>query len=220
MRDMKLNHEEEVAAQLPSQILPVTARGAVLAIVLILSLCLLSSACASVDVIQLTSEKFPPKHSAEDVAILEQEPTRPHLELAELRISDDWLSFATLQHRVLARAAALGADAVVFSHAQTETLQEATYEPLFNPWDFNNPYYEGSWSYGGYGGLFGGWDPWWGGNSGSIAVPYDVTINMLTGVAIVYTDVTEVGDRRGSEESSLRRVPEKGPPDGAAASSQ
>ncbi len=95
--------------------------------------CLLFSACASVDTILLTSEKFPPKAAADDVAVMGQNPTRPHLELAELRIGDSWLSFGSLQHRILNRAAGLGADAVVFAQPQTQATRQVAYEPLYDP---------------------------------------------------------------------------------------
>ena len=78
----------------------------------VLELCLLLSACASVDTILLTSETFPPKGSADEVAVLEGKPTRPYQDLAELRIGDSGLSFGSLQRKILNRAATLGADAV------------------------------------------------------------------------------------------------------------
>ncbi len=150
--------------------------------------CLLFSACASVDTILLTSETFPPKRSAEEVAVLEQKPTRPHLELAELRIGDSWLSFGSLQHRILNRAASLGADAVVFTQPQTQTTRQMAYEPVYDPWGYNGPYYGMPWGYGGYGGPYGGGGMWGGGYSGMLAVPVDETMRMLMGTAIRYTN--------------------------------
>ena len=153
----------------------------------ILGSCLLFSACASVDTILLTSETFPPKDNADEVTVLEQKPSRPYLEIAELRIGDSWLSFGNLQHRILNRAAALGADAVVFSSAQTQTIRQVAYEP-YDPWGYNSPYYGGPWGYGGgFGGPYGGWGPW-GGYFGGIAVPYDESIRMLMGTAIRYAE--------------------------------
>jgi hypothetical protein len=164
----------------------------------ILGSCLLFSACAEVDTILLTSEQFPPKQSADEVAVLEQNPTRPHLDIAELRIGDSWLSFGSLQHRILNRAAALGADAVVFSRPQTQTTRQIAYEPLYDPWGYNSPYYGGPWGYGGYGGPFGGWGMWGGGYPGMAAVPLDETMRMLMGTAIRYTNATDLGDHKGS----------------------
>ena len=81
----------------------------------ILVLCLLFSGCTSVDTVMLSSDTFPPKGSADEVAVLEHKPDRPHQEIAELRIGDSWLSFGSLQRKILNRAATLGADAVVFA---------------------------------------------------------------------------------------------------------
>lgn len=163
-----------------------------------LGLSLLVSACASVDTILLTSERFPPKQSADEVAVLDQKPTRLYLEITELRIGDSWLSFGSLQHRILRQAATLGADAVVFAKPQTETTHQVVYEPLYDPWSYG-PYYGGPGGYGGwYGGPWGGWGPWGGMYSGSVAVPYDETIRMLEGIAIRYTDATSLGDPKKS----------------------
>ena len=164
----------------------------------ILVLCLLFSACTSVDTILLTSDTFPPKGSADEVAVLEEKPTRPHRELAELRIGDSWLSFGSLQHKILNRAAALGADAVIFAKPQTQIQHEVAYEPLYDPWGYNSPYYGTPWGYGGYGaygGPYGSWGLWDGGYSGSVAIPYDVVTRMLMGTAIRYTEATDLGDR-------------------------
>ncbi|MDF0673158.1 MAG: hypothetical protein P0120_02275 [Nitrospira sp.] len=156
----------------------------------IIGLCLCFSACASVDTILLTNDTFPPKGSAEEVAVLRQTPTRPHRDLAELRIDDTWLSFGSMQHKILNRAATLGADAVVFTQPQTRTIRRETYQPIYGPWGYNSPYYGGPWGYGMYGGLYGGWGPWGGVPFGSMAVPYEYheTVRILTGTAIRYTD--------------------------------
>ena len=163
----------------------------------ILALCLFFFGCTSVDTILLTSDTFPPKGSADEVAVLEEQPIRPHQELAELRIGDSWLSFGSLQRKILNQAAALGADAVIFAKPQTQTEHEVAYEPLYDPWGYNSPYYRTPWGYGGYGaygGPFGSRGPWGGGYSGSVAVPYDVVTRMLMGTAIRYTNATDLGD--------------------------
>ncbi len=160
-----------------------------------LLLSLLFSACTSVDTILLTSERFPPKASADEVTVLEQKPSRSHLEIAELRAGDSRLSFGSLQHKILTRAAELGADAVVFARPQTQTIQHVAYEPLYDQWDANNPYDGSPWGYGWYGGSYGGWGLWGGGYSGMIEVPYDEIVKMLMGTAIRYTDVRDLGDQ-------------------------
>lgn len=157
------------------------------------------------DTILLTSETFPPKGSADEVAVLEEKPTRPHQELAELRIGDSWLSFGSLQRKILNRAATLGADAVVFAKPKTQTLQEVAYEPLYDPWGYNSPYYGTPWGHGGYGGPFGSWGPWSGDYSGSVAVPYDEVTRMLKGTAIRYTEATGLRERTELGEAWSQR---------------
>lgn len=183
--------------------------GRLLAGLLIFGLCLALSACVSVDTILLTSKKFPPKTSTDDVAVLERQPARSHLELAELRTGDSWLSFGTLQQRILNRAAALGADAVVFEQPETQTTHRVAYEPAYEPWGYNSPYYGSSWGYGRYGGFYGGWGMWGGGYSALAAVPYDETVRMLMGTAIRYTDAADLGDHEGSDGSRLQREIQK-----------
>lgn len=199
---MSLGHSKKPMSPSLNRILNQSLRDGCIAILLILGHCLLFSACASVDTILLTSETFPPKGSADEVAVLEQKPTRSHLELAELRIGDSWLSFGNLQHKILNRAAALGADAVVFTPAQTQTIRQVAYEPVYDPWGYNSPYYGGPWGYGGFGGPYGGWGPWGGFSSAGIAVPYDEPVRMLMGTAIRYTDARERGalTRSGQHE--------------------
>jgi hypothetical protein len=205
MRDVRPEYgEKPVPAFLPSLLKPPRGEKNFVTLALLGS-CLLFSACTRVDTILLTSEKFPPKRSADEVAVLEQKPTRPHVELAELRIGDSWLSFGNLQRRILNRAAALGADAVVFTPPQTQTTHQVAYEPLYDPWGYNSPFYGSPWGYGGYGGPYGGWSPWWGGYSGSVAVPYDETIRMLMGTAIRYTEATSRGGLTTSAETRLKR---------------
>jgi hypothetical protein len=194
------DYGEEPVKDLPCRIFKPSLGGVYIATLPILGPCLLFSACASVDTILLTSSTFPPKASVDEVAVLDREPARPHLDIAELRIGDDWLSFSSLQQKVLRRAAALGADAVVFDKPKTETFQGVTYEPLYDPWGYNSPYYGTPWGYGwyGYGGPSGGWGMWGGGYSDIVAVPYEETVRMLMGTAIRYTDGATSHDIRNS----------------------
>jgi hypothetical protein len=169
-----------------------------LSILSVILLCLGFSACTSVDTIMLTSESFPPKGTTDEVAVLQAMPTRPHQELAELRVGDSWFSFGSLQRKILDKAAALGADAVVFAKPQTQVQHQVAYEPLYDQWGYDSPYYGPGWGYsgGGYGGWgygspYGLWSPWGGGYSGVVAVPYDEVIRMLMGTAIRYTNGNE-----------------------------
>ncbi len=148
------------------------------------------AACAGVDVVRLTSATFPSKSSSEEVEVLEQEPTRPHVRIAQLHIDDSSSSFKRMQSRVLAKAASLGADAVVFAKPERIVTHQIAYQPVYSPWGYYSPFYGPAWGYGAW------YGPWaWGGYAGSMAVPYDLQINALSGTAIRYT---------GSEKSAFK----------------
>jgi hypothetical protein len=70
------------------------------------------SGCASVDVLMLSSETFPPQ--AGPVEILERAPSRPYVQIAVLTVDSWWLSVDSRRERIVEKAANLGADAVVF----------------------------------------------------------------------------------------------------------
>jgi hypothetical protein len=70
------------------------------------------SGCASVDVLMLSGESFPP--GTNHIEALEAYPKRPFIQLAELKLDSVWLSFASMRQKILDKAATLGADAVVF----------------------------------------------------------------------------------------------------------
>ena len=92
---------------------------------LILQATLLSvslSGCARVGVLMLTGETFAPKASIGDVEALEREPTRPHVQIAELSVDSYWLSVVSKRQKILEKAATLGADAVVFTDPEVPPL--------------------------------------------------------------------------------------------------
>ncbi|MDE3219042.1 MAG: hypothetical protein KGO23_06680, partial [Nitrospirota bacterium] len=66
------------------------------------------SGCASVDVLMLSGETFSPRTTVSDVEVLEQEPTRPHIQIAELSVDSLWLSIASKRQKILEKAAMLG----------------------------------------------------------------------------------------------------------------
>jgi|RhiMetdeSRZDD1v2_1073273.scaffolds.fasta_scaffold293408_2 hypothetical protein len=82
------------------------------------------SGCTSVGVLMLTGEAFSPKASISDVEVLEQEPTRPHIQIAELSVDSYWLSVASKRRKILEKAATLGADAVVFADPEMPPLPQ------------------------------------------------------------------------------------------------
>lgn len=141
------------------------------------------SACVSVDVVRLTNARFAPKASGEDVEVLDQEPARPFVRLAELHMEDLSLSFARMQERLLTKAASLGADAVVFAKPVYHIEHQLAYVPAYDPWGYDSPFYGPG---GGYGAWYG--PSVWGGYGGSMAVPYEFRVKALSGTAIRYRD--------------------------------
>lgn len=136
---------------------------------------LLGAGCApvSVDTIRLTRDRFPPKPSVEQVDWLSRKSPRPSREVAELSARGESVSFDRLQRAILKEAAALGADAVVFGAGDTHIKEGVTYQPMYSPWGYNDPYY--------------GPDPGYYGPY--MAVPYSVDVRSLKATAVVYTDV-------------------------------
>lgn len=94
------------------------------------------SACASVDVVRLTNATFSPKASVEAVEVVDQEPARPHVRLAERHMEDSSLGFAHMQERLLTKAASLGADAVVFAKPVHYIEHQTAYAPVYDPWGY------------------------------------------------------------------------------------
>jgi len=141
---------------------------------------LLSEGCAkvSVDTIRFTRDRFPPKPSIEQVELLPRHPTRPYREVADLSARGESAGFERLQEAIVKQAAALGADAVIFGASDTQVKEGVTYQPMYSPWGYNDPYY--------------GPDPW-GYGTPYMAVPYSVDVHSLKATAIVFTDVPSGG---------------------------
>jgi hypothetical protein len=118
----------------------------------ILGLYLLFSACASVDTILLTSEKFPPKTSADEVAVLDQK-------LARIIATSQSADEDRMRDKILARAETIGADAVVLGRSDVlesmmgpSPLYESTLGPAadsFSPYagGWWSPFYYDPWSF-------------------------------------------------------------------------
>jgi hypothetical protein len=143
--------------------------------------------CATVQVLRLTSETFPPRE-VQDVAILSQFPSGQHEKIAELSETSSSENISKLQRHLLDKAAELGADAVVFSTPITRTEQHVAYQPVYSPWGYYAPYYGpgpyGYWGPGGY--RYGPWGPTWGYHQ-AVPVPYQVRRTTLKGTAIRYS---------------------------------
>lgn len=77
-----------------------------------LSLCVLVLGC-STHVEYFMDQTYPPRGTDTPTEWLISEPSKPHIELAQITVSSTILSDGTLRQQILDRAHALGADAVV-----------------------------------------------------------------------------------------------------------
>lgn len=93
---------------------------------------LLLMGCASTRVEYFVDPPYPAQDPSHQVEWLSAEPSRPHIDLARITMGSANLSEDTLQQKIIVRARALGADAVVTEGA-------ASVASLPNP-----PYYERS----------------------------------------------------------------------------
>ncbi|MDF0642556.1 MAG: hypothetical protein P0111_00885 [Nitrospira sp.] len=80
---------------------------------LILLLIFPLTSCVSVHVEPLTHEVYPPKNGPESLQWLEAEPEAPHVKLARISATSQTADEDELREKILARAATLGADAVI-----------------------------------------------------------------------------------------------------------
>ncbi|HEY6287806.1 MAG TPA: hypothetical protein VIW48_00015, partial [Nitrospiraceae bacterium] len=69
--------------------------------------------CVGTRIEYFTDTTYPPRSTGAPVEWLTAEPTRPHLEVARITVRSSNYSVETLQHTMLDRARALGADAIV-----------------------------------------------------------------------------------------------------------
>jgi hypothetical protein len=74
---------------------------------------LVLAACVSVRVEPLTHEIYPPQASPESVQWLEIEPDSPHIKLARIIATSQTADEDRMREKILVRASAMGADAVV-----------------------------------------------------------------------------------------------------------
>ena len=69
--------------------------------------------CVGTRIEYFTDTTYPPRNPAAPVEWLTAKPARPHLEVARITVRSSNYSVETLQHTMLDRARALGADAIV-----------------------------------------------------------------------------------------------------------
>ena len=132
-----------------------------------------SCAHGKMDIVKFTSEKYPQNTDVSSVEILDKAPDRPYVKIAQLTMGNSKDSGASLQVKIREEAAAMGADAVIFSEPVMSFSGGTQYAPVVRPWGYYSPYY------GGYhGGAYVTARP----------IPYKVRRNTLSGVAIRYTD--------------------------------
>jgi hypothetical protein len=82
--------------------------------------------CASVNVVMLSTETFPPQ--TRHIQVLEREPTRPHVQIAILSVDSLWVSEDSRREKILEKAGTLGADAVIFGDLRLRPQNES-YRP-------------------------------------------------------------------------------------------
>jgi hypothetical protein len=81
--------------------------------ILTLAVSALLTGCVGTRIEYFTDTTYPPRSTGAPVEWLTAEPVRPHLEVARITVRSSNYSVETLQHTMLDRARALGADAIV-----------------------------------------------------------------------------------------------------------
>lgn len=94
-------------------------------------LSLLVTGCAGIRVEHLTDETYAPRRAANQIEWLDQEPARPHIELARILVRSSHLSDESLRNALVTRAHALGADALISEVPMTIATPAGS--PYFEP---------------------------------------------------------------------------------------
>lgn len=148
-----------------------------------LGICLLLTACSSIDVdtIRYTTEPSPPRPSSASVLTLSDPPGWPYKKLAQISARGPRAELDDLQEEILERAAELGAEAVIFDKEITHVHRDVAYRPTYRSYGYYDPWYRPD-AYGigrrglGYGSGYGA------------PVPHETVtvIESLKGTAIIY----------------------------------
>ncbi|MDE3118547.1 MAG: hypothetical protein KGL03_05965 [Nitrospirota bacterium] len=115
-------------------------------------------ACVSIQMALLTKQTYPPTPASEPIEVLETDPNRAYIRLAQITATSESAEEETLRDRILARARQLGADAVVLGKADytrslgPSPLFESTLSPAgvsSSPYwgGWWNPFYLDAWSF-------------------------------------------------------------------------
>jgi hypothetical protein len=144
-----MNHQREISAA--SRCL-ITSSGSRLNRArhygLILPAFLVLTACVSVRVEPLTHESYPPRVSGEPVQWLEAEPGSPHIKLARIIATTQTADEDRMRDKILARAATIGADAVVLGRSdvlESYMGPSPEYESTLGPAADSFGLYAGGW---------------------------------------------------------------------------
>ena len=111
------------------------------------------AACVSIQVEPLTGEVYPPNNSSTHVQWLESEPESPHVRLARIIATSQSADEDKLREKILARAATLGADAVVMGKSDVlesvgaGTIPQSTMGPAGASSGGWWPFYFDRWSF-------------------------------------------------------------------------
>lgn len=92
---------------------------------------LLVIGCAGIRVEYLTDETYAPRRAVNQIEWLDQDPARPHVELARIIVRSANLGHESLRSALLDRAHSLGADALI-SEVPTKMVTQAG-SPYFEP---------------------------------------------------------------------------------------
>lgn len=162
---------------------------------------LLLAACVSVRVEPLTHESYAPRADHRPVQWLDSEPGSPYVKLARIIATSESAEEDRLREKILARAAALGADAVIMGTFDVlesmgpSPLYESTLGPAagsFSPyaggWGWWNPFY---------------YDPW---SFVQGAADQTGRTEYLSGTAIRYVNEKETGPRSSTDSAGVNAV--------------
>jgi hypothetical protein len=111
------------------------------------------AACVSIRVEPLTREVYPPNSDRKHVQWLETEPQAPHVKLARIIATSQSADEDEMRDKILARAATLGADAVVLGKSDvlesvgTGAIPQSTMGPAEGSSGGWWPFYYDRWSF-------------------------------------------------------------------------
>lgn len=100
-------------------------------LMMVVATSLLVIGCAGIRVEYLTDETYAPRRAMNQIEWLDQEPARPHVELARIVVRSANLSHESLRSALLDRAHSLGADALVSEVPMNVAMQ--TGSPYYEP---------------------------------------------------------------------------------------